>query len=130
LANNFSESATPSLDVASEPGLNAPEGIRGTVLNFAGADWMVLSYPRTPPGRAKLTPSERSVALALSQRLSNTEIAHVRGTSVRTVANQIARMFRKFGVHTRAELVRRLGLVPPTGEPGRPPTPCTERRHR
>jgi DNA-binding NarL/FixJ family response regulator len=115
LGNDFTEQATPSLDVEDEPSLNAPEGIRGTVLRFAGADWMVLSFPCTPAGQSKLTPSERWVALALNQGLSNAEIARARGTSVRTVANQVARMFRKFSVHTRTELVRQLGLEPANG---------------
>jgi DNA-binding NarL/FixJ family response regulator len=36
--------------------------------------------------------------------LSNRTIAQVRGTSVRTVANQIASVFRKLNVTGRAEL--------------------------
>lgn len=41
--------------------------------------------------------------LALAN-LSNAEIAERRGTSPRTVANQVASLFRKLGVASRSEL--------------------------
>jgi len=54
---------------------------------------------------APLTCAEREVrALVLAGR-SNAEIARARGTSLRTVANQIASMFRKLGVGSRIHLV-------------------------
>ena len=40
---------------------------------------------------------------------SNGEIAAARGRSVRTIANQVAAIFRKLGVGSRLELARRLG---------------------
>mgnify|MGYP000538275932 CR=1 FL=1 len=39
---------------------------------------------------------------------SNGEIAKARKTAIRTVANQVASLFRKFGVGSRAELAARL----------------------
>jgi DNA-binding CsgD family transcriptional regulator len=42
--------------------------------------------------------------------LSNSEIGRRRGTSGRTVANQMATIFRKLGVSSRAELARNLVL--------------------
>ena len=51
-----------------------------------------------------LTHAERRVATLLLEGLSNQEIARLRGTSVRTVANQAAAIFKKLGVRRRAQL--------------------------
>jgi DNA-binding NarL/FixJ family response regulator len=55
-----------------------------------------------------LRPSERTIADAIVRGLSNGQIAEARGTSERTVANQVATLFQRAGVESRAELVRRL----------------------
>jgi len=66
----------------------------------------VLSFPAGDvPADAPLTPAERVVAAAIVQGLSNEEIARLRKTSPRTVANQVAAVFRKLGARSRAELV-------------------------
>ena len=52
-----------------------------------------------------LTDAEREIVTALLDHQSNAEIARRRGTSVRTVANQVASIFRKLGVKSRGELV-------------------------
>lgn len=66
---------------------------------------LILSYPlgagRLPAG---LTAAEHGVALAALRGLSNAEIARERGSAVRTVINLLASVFRKLGVHSRAEL--------------------------
>ncbi len=54
----------------------------------------------------KLTEAERAVAAGLVEGKSNLEIARARGTSPRTVANQIRGIFEKLGVRGRSELVR------------------------
>ena len=59
------------------------------------------SAPATPEG---LTAAERDVLALVREGLSNAEIALRRGRSVRTVANQIASIFAKSGVRSRAEL--------------------------
>jgi DNA-binding NarL/FixJ family response regulator len=41
----------------------------------------------------------------------NADIARERGTSVRTVANQVAAIFRKLKVRSRAELVATAALL-------------------
>ncbi len=41
---------------------------------------------------------------------ANAQIAAARGTATRTVANQVARLFQKLGVRSRAELVARFRL--------------------
>lgn len=51
------------------------------------------------------------VAIALLEGLSNPEIATARQTSVRTVANQVASLFRKLGVRSRPEAVAALGRL-------------------
>jgi DNA-binding NarL/FixJ family response regulator len=43
--------------------------------------------------------------------LSNKEIAESRESSERTVANQLASIYRKLRVNSRAELVAHLGLA-------------------
>jgi len=63
---------------------------------------------RFPLGKAErwscLTSRERTVASEILHGLSNAEIAGKLGVAPRTVANQIASIFRKLGVGSRAEL--------------------------
>src|SRR5690606_27142849 len=58
-----------------------------------------LRYP------AALSESEQAVARALIAGHTNAEIAKARGTSTKTVANQLYAMYRKLDVGTREELV-------------------------
>jgi DNA-binding NarL/FixJ family response regulator len=79
---------------------------------MAGEELAVFSLPLAPPALPKsLSDSERTVALALLEGLSNSEIATARHTSVRTVANQVALLFRKMGVRSRSEAVIALGRL-------------------
>jgi DNA-binding NarL/FixJ family response regulator len=55
----------------------------------------------------KLTPAERDVLEGLTRGLSNREIADRRRSSLRTVANQVARLLRKHGASSRVELAAR-----------------------
>jgi DNA-binding NarL/FixJ family response regulator len=57
---------------------------------------------------AGLTASERSVVQLAYDGLSDRDIARARGTSARTVANQLRSAFRRLGIGSRVELVRRL----------------------
>jgi DNA-binding CsgD family transcriptional regulator len=63
---------------------------------------------RIPFGRERwpltFTAAERSVAGLIVDGAGNAEIARARGTSKRTISNQIASIFRKAGVGSRAEL--------------------------
>jgi DNA-binding CsgD family transcriptional regulator len=52
-----------------------------------------------------LSESEQEVAHAVIAGHSNAEIAKARGTSAKTVANQLYTMYRKLEVGTREELV-------------------------
>lgn len=51
-----------------------------------------------------LTQAERDVAMLIAQGLTNAEIAARRGSAERTVANQVASIYEKTGVGSRAEL--------------------------
>lgn len=57
------------------------------------------------PSRGALTRREREIASYLRLGYTNREIAGALGTSAHTVRNQLARLFSKVGVSTRAELV-------------------------
>jgi len=50
-----------------------------------------------------LTPTEQEIALCILQGMSSQAIAEARETSVYTVNNQIAAIFRKVGVNSRSE---------------------------
>ncbi len=54
---------------------------------------------------ARLSPREEEIFSYLQRGYSNRQIALVLGTSPLTVRNQLARLFRKVGVSSRAELV-------------------------
>jgi DNA-binding CsgD family transcriptional regulator len=69
------------------------------------AELAVLAIPRrTRDAEASLSPGEKAIVSMMERGLSNAQIAAARGTSTHTVANQIARAFRKLGVGSRAEL--------------------------
>lgn len=63
----------------------------------------ILTYPTPIAITRALTPSELLVARVVADGASNVEIALARGTSVRTVANQIAALYRKLGARCRRE---------------------------
>lgn len=75
---------------------------------MGGAQFAVLSFDAPPRAPAELTAAERGVLAGLVEGLTNQQIAERRGTSVRTVANQVASLFKKLEVGSRAELVARL----------------------
>lgn len=54
--------------------------------------------------RVSLTPAERDVVRGVLLGMSNAAIARVRRRATRTIANLLARVFRKLGVQSRSEL--------------------------
>jgi DNA-binding CsgD family transcriptional regulator len=69
------------------------------------AELVVFSYAREPPAPASILSDAESVILAaILEGRSNAEIARTRRRSVRTVANQVASLFRKLRVRSRGEL--------------------------
>jgi DNA-binding NarL/FixJ family response regulator len=57
---------------------------------------------------ARLSPREADVARAIADGLSNEAIAKRLALSTKTIANAVARVFRKLGVGSRAEVARQL----------------------
>ncbi|MBI5481660.1 MAG: helix-turn-helix transcriptional regulator [Deltaproteobacteria bacterium] len=90
--------------------LPVPHGLRCDHRDLDGAEYHVLDFPAaaaddvTAPGPWSLTLAEREVAAAAVAGKSNQEIAAARGVSTRTVANQLAAVYRKLGINSRAEL--------------------------
>jgi DNA-binding CsgD family transcriptional regulator len=82
-----------------------PDGLKVFPFEIAGDDYAVLSLP-TSQGRplANLSPAEMDVVERVLEGRSNAEIARARGTALRTVANQVANVFRKVGARSRVEL--------------------------
>jgi DNA-binding CsgD family transcriptional regulator len=72
---------------------------------------------------SQLSPAELSVLAELAAGRSNRQIATSRGTSLRTVTNQVSALFTKLGVRSRAELALSLsGPKPPPSSPKPPPS--------
>ncbi len=90
----------------------APEGLVAWRLDVEGDAFAVLEYR---PARSRiqlaaaLTPAERDVVSLIAQGLANADIARRRGSKPRTVANQLASIFRKLGACSRLEVQACLG---------------------
>jgi DNA-binding CsgD family transcriptional regulator len=97
------------------PRIDAPSALAALELDVDGERFAVLEWPTasSPPAPAALTPAEAEVAALAAAGLSNAEIGASRGAAARTVANQLARAFRKLGVRSRAELCVRLSCGRP-----------------
>src|SRR5262245_23551174 len=79
-----------------------PRDLRVTTLP---GEYAVLSFSLSPVTLPEsFSPAEREVAAAIAVGCSNAAIAKRRGTSVRTVENQIYGIFRKLGIGSRSEL--------------------------
>jgi DNA-binding NarL/FixJ family response regulator len=90
----------------------APRALRARLAEFelSGESLAVASYELLDEARlAPLTDAEREIALALLRGATNQAIADERGTALQTVANQIAQLYAKLNVHSRAELGAALG---------------------
>ncbi len=86
-------------------GVDTPPGLR---VAFGGGGVVLFLLDIAPDDRvARLSHGERAVALLAREGRANGEIAAMRGTAVRTVANQVASLMGKLGVASRAELVER-----------------------
>lgn len=64
-----------------------------------------------------LSPSELAVAVAMVEGKTHLQIAAERATSLRTVANQVATVYRKLGVSGRLELLAYLARVSAAARP-------------
>jgi DNA-binding NarL/FixJ family response regulator len=89
-----------------------PFGLRASRVTIDGEDLAVFSFPLPPPTLPNsLSVAECDVAIAVLEGLSNTEIARARGTSTRTVANQVASLLKKLGVRSRTEAAAALARL-------------------
>lgn len=78
-------------------------------IDVGGETLVVTSMPAgDDDALAGLSPAERDIALDAAAGMSNAAIARKRNRAVRTIANQVASIFRKLGVGSRAELAARL----------------------
>jgi DNA-binding CsgD family transcriptional regulator len=75
---------------------------------FGGPSYFVISLASGRPLPYALSPAEREVVELVLAGLTNVEIASKRERSARTIANQLASIFRKLGVSSRFELTARL----------------------
>jgi DNA-binding CsgD family transcriptional regulator len=86
---------------------NASPYPQRNIYSIGGGEWYMASSPRPDwSGFQEVTKSERSIALAIIEGQSNTEIAKARDTSVHTVENQVASLFRKVNASGRFDLIR------------------------
>lgn len=103
----------PPRRLAHEFDIPAPEGLQCASVVLGDTDYVILSFPRAvwevPPG---LTPAEQAIALAILDGATNQDIARLRSSSLRTVANQVAAVFRKLAVSSRLELALKARLTP------------------
>ncbi len=93
--------------------LFAPSGVsrRLRELEHRGESLAVGSVPLFGQAElADLSAAERAVVRAACRGTPSAVIAGVRGTSRRTVENQLGAIYRKLGVHSRTELAARLSL--------------------
>lgn len=92
---------------ATEQRVSGPT-LRGTSLRNAWGVCTVLSASAITCGLGnELSQAERAVVSSVLDGCSNDEIARVRGTSERTVANQLGSAFQKLGVGCRSGLIWR-----------------------
>jgi DNA-binding NarL/FixJ family response regulator len=87
---------------------NGREGSGLRVLGDAQLCWVVLPVEALGLD-PRLTSAERQVVAGVLNGRTNAAIASARRTSRRTVANQLASIYRKLGVSSRWELAARTG---------------------
>ena len=94
------------------PGPSSPEGLEAHSFHIGRDEYLLLSFRVEPEGpwlqrMDSLRPSERDIVRRVLRGQSNGAIASARGTSPRTVANQLAAIYSKLGVRSRRELLAR-----------------------
>jgi DNA-binding CsgD family transcriptional regulator len=93
-------------DPSATPGV--PRNARAAQFSLGNERYAVFSFDLAADQHhaflAVLTLSERAVATLCLQGMSSREIARKRAVSERTVANQLATIYRKLGVQSRREL--------------------------
>jgi DNA-binding CsgD family transcriptional regulator len=107
--------------MASEQGGKDPnrtsDGLAVSMVPLGDVKLVLIALP-TEARIAGLTPAEGEVARLAGEGFSNREIAALRGSAERTVANQLRRIYRKLGIASRFELAARLSRSDPTPSAG------------
>jgi DNA-binding CsgD family transcriptional regulator len=86
----------------------APEGVEITEFCVGDQRYALLSLPATTsPFPGGLTEAEWLIGLMALAGHSNATMATMRGVAPRTIANQLASLYRKLGVSSRGELAAR-----------------------
>jgi DNA-binding NarL/FixJ family response regulator len=92
----------------SDVDLIPPQGMAAHRFDVGPDAFAILEFPvgdpASVPAPDTLTPSEQDVMRLILEGKSNQEIAHARRRAVRTIANQIASIFKKLRVGSRCEL--------------------------
>ena len=102
------DDAPPASGPVAIQDLDAPSNLRAITFQGDGVRYLMLSFSVEGGEPApQLTAAEREVLQAVLDGRTNASIARDRGTAVRTVANQVAALFRKFGASSRLDLARR-----------------------
>ncbi len=97
-------------------------GSTGSIYSISNGDYLLAHAPHPHWGRfPQVTASERQIADLIIEGRSNAHIARMRQTSVHTVENQVASLFRKLKASGRFDFLRVLY------RPGPPPLPALER---
>lgn len=98
----------PALAAHGEPAAGEARGLLAWRLDLEEDAFALLELPvSAAPAHSvgwRLSRAEQEVVELVLAGLVNAEIARRRGTSARTVANQIASIFRKTGARSRAEV--------------------------
>ena len=93
---------------AAEPALAAPRNLTAHRFDVGAEAYVIFEFDLPSASELDLpetlTTAERAVARLLLEGRRNAEIAAERGKSPRTIANQVASIFRKLGVGARSEL--------------------------
>lgn len=74
---------------------------------------LMVGRAGAPKPLEALTAAEQAVAAMVARGMSNVAIARARSSSPRTVANQLARIYDKLGIASRAELTVRYASTTP-----------------
>jgi DNA-binding NarL/FixJ family response regulator len=88
----------------------APAGLTVSTVGAGVEEIAIFSFPLAAGG-SPLTTSESQVVVALLAGKRNAEIARARGTSTRTIANQVASIYCKLGVRSRAQLIAHAAIL-------------------
>jgi DNA-binding CsgD family transcriptional regulator len=96
----------------------------GWLAGLAHAELRVAGGRRRHPGAPGLTPQEGRVAALAATGAGNSQIARQLSLSVSTVETHLERIYAKFGIHSRHELIAiaavRGGFAPGAGSPDVP----------